>query len=102
MGAGHGETPTLFHGAALDNDGRRREGRGKRTSFALHAEIGSATNGVLQNDYLHEGAARTIAYDLEVDFAGGNYSYKEDTVMEMAAHGGAVMHHTDQNTLQKI
>jgi hypothetical protein len=72
------------------------------TSFALHAEIGSATNGVLQNDYLHEGAARTIAYDLEVDFAGGNYSYKEDTVMEMAAHGGAVMHHTDQNTLQKI
>ena len=71
------------------------------TSFSLRAEMGSATNGVLQNEYLHAGAARTVSYDLEVDLSGGNYAYKEDTLMERSAHGGAEMHHTDQNTLQK-
>ncbi len=71
------------------------------TSFSLRAEIGSATNGVLQNDYLFEAAARTTSYSLDVDLSGGNYAYKEDTVMEMAVHGGAEMHHTDENTLEK-
>ena len=72
------------------------------TSFSLKAEAGSATNGVLQNSYLHGGAARTIAYELSVDLADGNYSYQENTVMEMATHGGGEMHHTDQNTLKKV
>ena len=72
------------------------------TSFSLKAEAGSATNGVLQNAYLQGGAARTTAYELSVDLADGNYSYQEDTVMEMATHGGSEMHHTDQNTLQKV
>jgi len=72
------------------------------TSFRLEAKQGSNTNGVLQNDYLFDGAARTVSYTLDVDLSGGNYSYKEDTTMEMAAHGGAEMRHTDENTLQKI
>ena len=71
------------------------------TSFTLNAEAGSATNGVLQNAYLQGGAARTVSYALSVDLADGNYSYQEDTVMEMSAHGGSEMHHTDQNTLKK-
>ena len=71
------------------------------TTFTLKAEAGSGTNGVLQNEYLHGGAARTTSYELSVDLAGGNYSYKEDTVMQMAAHGGGEMHHTDQNTLTR-
>jgi hypothetical protein len=71
------------------------------TSFRLEAKQGSATNGVLQNDYLFEGAARTVSYTVDVDLSGGNYAYKEDTIMEMAAHGGAEMRHTDENTLKK-
>ena len=72
------------------------------TSFRLVAKQGSGTNGVLQNEYLFEGAARTISYGLDVDLAGGHYAYKEDTTMEMAAHGGAEMHHTDENTLKRV
>jgi len=72
------------------------------TTFHLEAKQGSSTNGVLQNDYLFEAAARTISYSLDVDLSGGNYAYKEDTVMEMAVHGGAEMHHTDENTLAKV
>ena len=72
------------------------------TTFHLEAKQGSSTNGVLQNDYLFGGAARTVSYTLDVDLSGGNYSYKEDTTMEMSAHGGAEMHHTDENTLQKV
>ena len=72
------------------------------TSFHLEAKQGSSTNGVLQNDYLFEAAARTTSYSLDVDLSGGNYAYKEDTVMEMAVHGGAEMHHTDENTLAKV
>ena len=71
-------------------------------AFSLHAKLGSETNGVLQNAYLHGGAAKTVAYDLEIDLSGGNFSYKEDTVLEMSAHGGGTMHHTDANTLQKV
>jgi len=71
------------------------------TTFTLTAETGSATNGVLQNAYLHGGAARTTSYELSVDLADGNYSYQEDTVLEMATHGGSEMHHTDQNTLKR-
>lgn len=72
------------------------------TSFRLEAKQGSGTSGVLQNEYLFEGAARTISYWLEVDLAGGHYAYKEDTTMEMTAHGGAAMHHTDENTLTRV
>ena len=70
--------------------------------FSLAAELGSETNGVLQNAYLHGGAAKTVAYELDVDLSGGQFTYKEDTVLEMTAHGGGTMHHTDANTLQKV
>ena len=71
-------------------------------SFSLSAKLGSETNGVLQNAYLQAGAAKTVAYELSVDLAGGNYAYEEDTVLEMAAHGGKAMYHTDKNTLQRV
>ncbi|MEO2168029.1 MAG: heme-binding beta-barrel domain-containing protein [bacterium] len=72
------------------------------TSFKLTAKQGSPTNGILSNSYLYDGAARSVSYELDVDLAGGKYAYKEDLVMEMAAHGGAEMHHTDENILEKI
>lgn len=72
------------------------------TNFRLTSKLGSPINGVLQNAYLHDGAAKTVAYELEVDLSGGNYAYREDTVMEMATHGGKEMHHTDENTLQRV
>ncbi|MDG2308326.1 MAG: heme-binding beta-barrel domain-containing protein [Candidatus Binatia bacterium] len=72
------------------------------TSFKLSAKQGSPTNGILSNSYLYDGAAKCTGYNLEVDLSGGNYSYKEDTILAMASHGGAEMHHTDENSLQKI
>jgi len=72
------------------------------TSFKLSAKQGSPTNGILSNSYLYDGAARCTAYELEVDLSGGHYAYKEDTVLQMASHGGAEMHHTDENTLSKV
>lgn len=72
------------------------------TTFKLSAKQGSPTNGILSNSYLYDGAARCTAYELDVDLAGGNYAYKEDTVLAMAAHGGKEMHHTDENTLSKV
>ena len=72
------------------------------TGFKMEAKQGSPTNGILSCGYLYEGAAKTVRFDLEVDLSGGNFAYKEDTVMEMAAHGGAEMHHTDENTLQRV
>jgi hypothetical protein len=72
------------------------------TSFKLVAEQGSGTNGILSNEYLYNGAAKTISYEVDVDLSGGNYSYKEDTVLEMATHDGKQMHHTDENTLSKV
>ena len=67
--------------------------------FTMTATQGSLTNGILSNAYLQKGAAAGVSYDLEVDVSGGRYRYKEDLVMTMAAHGGAEMHHTDQNVL---
>ena len=70
-------------------------------SFTMTATQGSLTNGILSNAYLQKGAAAGVSYDLEVDVSGGRYRYKEDLVMTMAAHGGAEMHHTDENVLSR-
>ena len=72
------------------------------TSFKLSAEQGSPTNGILSNSYLYDGAARGLSYELDVDLSGGRFAYKEDLVLSMAAHDGAEMHHTDENTLEKV
>jgi len=71
------------------------------TSFTLTAKQGSPTNGILSNSYLQKGAAEGTSYQLEVDLSGGQFAYKEDLVMKMAAHDGAEMHHTDENVLQR-
>ena len=72
------------------------------TSFKLSAKEGSPTNGILSNAYLYDGAARSISFELAVDLAAGKFAYKEDLVMTMASHGGAEMHHTDENTLERF
>ena len=72
------------------------------TAFKLSAKQGSPTNGILSDSYLYDGAARCTGYELEVDLSGGKYAYKEDTILQMAAHGGKEMHHTDANTLEKV
>lgn len=72
------------------------------TSFKLSAKEGSPTNGILSNAYLYDGAARSILFELDVDLADGKFAYKEDLVMTMASHGGAEMHHTDENILERF
>ena len=72
------------------------------TSFQLSAEQGSLTHGILSNAYLQKGAAAGVSYALDVDLSGGRFRYKQDLVMQMAAHDGAEMHHTDQNVLERV
>jgi len=72
------------------------------TKFTLSAVQGSATNGILSNEYLFKGAAKTVSYELQVDLSDGNFDYKENSVLAMSAHDGAEMHHTDENTLSKV
>jgi hypothetical protein len=72
------------------------------TSFTLRADLGMPTSGILQNGYLYGGAARCVSYEVEVDVSGEKYSYKEDTVLQMLAYEGNVMHHTDQNALERV
>ncbi len=72
------------------------------TKFTLSAVQGSATNGILSNEYLFKGAAKTVSYELQVDLSDGNFAYKENSVLAMSAHDGAEMHHTDENTLSKV
>ena len=71
------------------------------TSLTLTAKQGSPTNGILSNPYLQQGAALGASYHLEVDLSDGQFAYKEDLVMNMAAHDGAEMHHTDENVLKR-
>lgn len=72
------------------------------TAFKMSAKQGSGTNGILSNSYLFDGAARCTGFEVEVDLAGGKYAYKEDTILQMATHGGVEMHHTDENTLERV
>ena len=47
-------------------------------------------------------AGEVAVYALDVDLSGGRFRYKQDLVMQMAAHDGAEMHHTDQNVLERV
>jgi hypothetical protein len=69
-------------------------------SFAMVAEVGSETFGVLSNPFLDE-AFKTVRYDLQISVHdNGSFSYAEDTVLQIP---GATehFHHTDRNTLRR-
>lgn len=70
------------------------------TSFEMAAKQGDPGFGVLSNPYLLEKAVCT-AYTLSCTVEGDTWSYKEDTILDMAVTGNTV-HHTDANVLTKV
>jgi hypothetical protein len=69
------------------------------TRFALEANLGQETYGILSNKYLAE-RARTTKYTCQVMFEGDTFSYDSCTTY-IHAIGGEVAH-TDRNTLRKV
>jgi len=69
-------------------------------SFAMVAEVGSETFGVLSNPFLDE-AFKTVRYELQITVHDdGSFSYAEDTVLQIPGETEH-FHHTDRNTLQR-
>lgn len=71
----------------------------KDTRFALQANLGSPTYGILSNLYLQE-RARTTKYTCQVVIEGDTFSYDSCTTYVHAV-GGEIAH-TDRNTLRKV
>lgn len=69
------------------------------STFALEANVGSETCGILSNPYL-AAKARTVKYTCQVSAHGGSFSYESCTTYEHAI--GGVIAHTDRNTLRRI
>jgi hypothetical protein len=69
------------------------------SSFALEANIGSETYGILSNRYL-AAKARTIKYTCQVSVADGVFSY-ESTTTYLHCVGGEIAH-TDRNSLRRV
>jgi hypothetical protein len=70
------------------------------TSFALQAEVGSETYGILSNQYLAM-KARTVLYQVTVDLADGRFAYEETTTVQLAALEEPLAH-TDRNVLHRV
>lgn len=71
------------------------------TGFTLTAEAGSATYGILSNQFLHT-AARTVRYELHLAIeSDDSFSYDETSSIE---HGlvAEILQHTDRNTLHRV
>jgi len=68
--------------------------------FTLNAEYGKLDFGVLSNPYLN-GAAKVIAYTVDVVADGTIYAYEQDTTLEMVEVEG-IFHHTDRSTLHRV
>ncbi len=68
--------------------------------FHLEAKAGSATYGILSNQFLDE-TYKTQKYVLDVDLKDDTFTYKEDTQLWIPINE-AIFHHTDQNTLKKV
>ena len=69
-------------------------------SFTLTSELGSVTNGVLENPYLAENSS-TKKFDITITVGDGEWSYEECTTVDVKRLG-KVMDHTDANTLRRI
>ena len=70
-------------------------------AFTMDAEVGSETYGVLSNRYL-SGAARTVAYHLEVTVGDDWWSYEETATLEHAEHSRELLGHSDRNRLERV
>ena len=69
------------------------------SSFAVEANVGNETYGILSNLYLAE-RARTTKYTCKVVGDGDSFSYESCTTY---VHGtGGVIAHTDRNTLRRL
>ncbi len=70
------------------------------TEFELHAELGSATFGIVSNPFL-DRAFRTTSYRIHVQVhPDGTWSYEEEGIMEIP--GREPFHHVDRNTLRRV
>jgi hypothetical protein len=69
-------------------------------SFTLAAECGSEIYGILSNQYLAE-QARTSRYEVTITIGDDTWSYEETSVIDVKRHG-AVLEHTDLNTLHRV
>ena len=70
------------------------------TSFTLRATAGDDGYGILSNPYLLE-AAKCVSYEVTIDIGSDEFSYSEDSVLEMVKLPEP-LHHTDRNVLQLV
>ena len=73
--------------------------RATDTSFALDAQIGSETYGILSNRYLAQNA-RTTKYTCKVTVKDGTFAY--DSMTSYVHAKGGEIGHSDRNTLRRI
>ncbi|MFQ5444436.1 MAG: heme-binding beta-barrel domain-containing protein [Nitrospinales bacterium] len=70
-------------------------------SFALTADVGSATYGICSNRFLNE-AFKTVRYELKVDLPDAQtLRYEEDTLIQIKGKPD-LFHHLDSNTLRRV
>jgi len=70
------------------------------TSFAMQAEVGSDTYGILSNAYLNR-AARTVRYEVMITVEGDTFAYRQVTTIEHAKLDEP-LEHIDSNTLHRV
>ncbi len=70
------------------------------TEFTLRATAGDEVYGISSNPYLAD-KARCISYEVTITVEGDEFTYEEDSVLEMAELD-EVLHHTDRNTLKRV
>ncbi len=71
------------------------------TEFTLRADLGEPCYGILENRYLGARAS-TQHFECTITIEGADsWRYVEDSVVRMAAMGGQLFRHTDQNALHR-
>ena len=70
------------------------------TEFTLEATVGDEVYGISSNPYLAD-KARCISYEVTITVNGDEFTYHEDSVLEMAELDEP-LHHTDGNTLKRV
>jgi hypothetical protein len=68
--------------------------------FTLSATLGDPVYGILENKYLSQNAS-TTAYECTVRIGDGEFTYDEDSVLDMKEFDEP-FHHTDRNVLRKV
>ena len=70
------------------------------TSFTLTSELGSVTNGVLENPYLAENSS-TKKFEITITTGADSWTYDETTTVDVKRLG-QVMAHTDRNEMHRV